>query len=146
MDNMVIIWLAAIVIFVVIEAVTVQLLCIWFAASALIALIFALFKTPEYVQVIVFVICTAVLLIFTRPVVRRLMKGQKTHTNADRILGMTAIVVREINNDMAEGQVKVSNQIWSARSLNGDMLPVNTKVVVHSIEGVKAIVEKISAE
>ena len=146
MDKMVIIWLAAIVVFVVIEAMTVQLLCIWFAASALVALIFALFKTPEFVQIIVFVVCTVVLLIFTRPIVRRLMQGQKTPTNADRILGMTAVVIQEINNDIAEGQVKVSNQIWSARSLKGNIFPVDTKVIVDSIEGVKAIVKEASAE
>ena len=146
MDNMVIVWLAAIVVFVVVEAITVQLLCIWFAASSLVALIFALFKAPEFVQIIVFVVCTVVLLIFTRPVVRRLMKGQITPTNADRILGMTAVVIQEINNDMAEGQVKVSNQIWSARSLRGNVFPVDTKVIFHSIEGVKVIVEDTSAE
>jgi len=142
MDMMGIIWLSIIVIFVIVEALTVQLLCIWFAAGALIALIVAMLGAPEWVQITVFVICTALLLILTRPIAKRLMQRPREFTNADRVIGATAVVIHEINNDSAEGQVKVLNQIWTARSLSGEILPVDAKVVVHSIEGVKVIVAK----
>ena len=142
MDEMMIIWLSIVVIFVVIEAMTVQMLCIWFAASALVSLVLALLKVPEWAQIAAFFVCTALLLIFTRPIVKRLMRKPETRTNADRIIGESAIVILEINNDNAEGQVRVMNQIWTARSLNGEVIPVGTKSIVRSIEGVKAIVEK----
>ena len=141
-DRMVIIWLCATVIFVIIEAMTVQMVCIWFALSSIVSLVLAMFGVPDYIQIIAFALCTAILLIFTRSVVRRLMKKPRTYTNADRVIGMPAVVIREINNDIPDGQVKVLNQIWTARSLNGDILPANTKVVIRSIEGVKTIVEK----
>ena len=142
MDKMVLLWLGIVVVFVVIEAMTVQMLCIWFAASALVSLVLALLKVPEWAQIAAFFVCTALLLIFTRPIVRRLMKKPETRTNADRILGEPAIVIQEINNENAEGQVRVMNQIWTARSLTGEVLPIGIKAVVRSIEGVKAIVEK----
>jgi len=142
MEMMEIIWLCAVVLFVIVEAMTVQMLCIWFAASALVSLVLALLGAPEWAQIAVFFVCTAVLLIFTRPIVKRLVNNQRTRTNADRILGMQAVVLQEINNDDAKGQVKVANQIWTARSFGGDVIPVDTKVVIRSIEGVKAIVEK----
>ena len=142
MDIMVIVWLCALIIFVIVEALTVQMLSIWFAAGALVSLILALLGTPEWAQILVFCVCAALLLIFTRPIVKRLMKKQGTLTNSDRILGMSAIVIQEINNDIAQGQVKVLGQVWTARSLGGEIYPVDTKVLVRSIEGVKVIVEK----
>ena len=145
MDAMVIIWLSAVIIFAIVEAMTVQMLCIWFAAASLVSLILALLRAPEWVQIIVFCICTAILLIFTRPIVKRLMKKPETRTNADRILGMHAIVIHEINNDIAEGRIKVSGQVWTARSADGDVIPVDEKVIIRSIEGVKVIVEKLDS-
>lgn len=141
MDTIAIVWICIVVIFVIIEALTVQLVCIWFALSALITMIAALLGAPLWAQLTIFPVCTIIFLIFTRPVVKKLMRGTVTHTNADRILGMPAVVVKEINNDKAEGQVRVLNQIWSARSLGGETLPCDSKVVVRSIEGVKVVVE-----
>ena len=141
MGPMLIVWVCAIIVFVVIEALTVQLVCIWFGAAALVALIATLLGTPLWLQLTLFSVCAIVLLVFTRPMARRLMKRPATHTNADRILGMKAVVVIEINNEAAEGQIRVMDQIWSARSLGGEVLPEGSHVVVRSIEGVKAIVE-----
>jgi len=143
MDIMVIVWLCALVFFVIAEAMAVQLVSIWFAASALISLVLALLGASVVAQIVVFILCTALLLVFTRPIVKRIMNKPVERTNADRILGMTAVVIHEVNNDAAEGQVKVASQIWTARSVNGGIIPVDAKVVVRSIEGVKAIVEAI---
>ena len=142
-DTMVIIWLSALIFFVIVEAMTVQMLCIWFAAASLVSLILALFRAPEWAQIVVFCVCTALLLLFTRPIVKRLMKKPETRTNADRIIGMSAIVIHEINNEIAEGQIKVAGQVWTARTLDGEVFPIDTKVVICSIDGVKAIVEKL---
>ena len=141
---MTIVWICAVVLFVIIEAISVQMVCIWFAASALVTLFAALLGAPLWAQLVIFPVCTVVLLIFTRPIAKRLMKAPMTHTNADRILGMSAVVIMEIDNDLARGQVRVLNQVWSARSMGGEVLPVDTKVVVRSMEGVKVFVEKQS--
>ena len=61
MDTMLAVWLGAIVFFVIVESLTVQLVCIWFAASALVSLVLALLDVAEYLQIIVFFACTALL-------------------------------------------------------------------------------------
>ena len=146
MNPMVIMWLCAFIVFIIIEAVTTQMVCIWFAAAALVTLIAALLGVPELAQYVVYVLTAAVLLIFTRPFVKRVMKSSSIRTNADRTIGMTAIVIKEINNNISEGQVKVSGQTWTARSQNGEVIPTETKVAVRSIEGVKLIVQEIKED
>ena len=143
MEPMAILWICAVVVFVAIEAITVQLVCIWFAASALVTMAATLLGAPMWLQFTLFPVCTAVLLIFTRPMAKRLFRAPVMRTNADRILGMPAVVISEVNNKNSEGQIKVMNQIWTARSLSGETLSEGTNVVVKYIEGVKALVDKI---
>ena len=144
MNYMIIVWLCAVIGFTIIEAFTVQMMCIWFAAASLVTLVFTIFGAPLVLQAVVFVVCTIALLIFTRPIVKKLTKAPRAHTNADRNLGAVAIVIEEINNDEARGQVKVNSQQWSARAASGRVIPPGTKVVVRYIEGVKLIVDELA--
>ena len=143
MSIMTVVWLCAVIGFTVIEAFTVQMMCIWFAAASLVTLVFTIFGAPLFLQGIVFIVCTIALLVFTRPIVKKLTKAPRAYTNADRALGAVAIVIEEINNDEARGQVKVNSQQWSARSAAGTIIPPGTRVVVRYIEGVKLIVDEI---
>lgn len=142
MDPLVIMWICAVVVFVIIEAFTVQLVCIWFGVAALVTMVATLLGAPLWLQLTIFPVCTVLMLVFTRPIVKKLMGSKVTHTNADRILGMKAVVIQDVDNDSAEGQVTVMGQIWTARSLTGEVLPAASNVIVRSIEGVKVIVEK----
>ena len=141
MDTMVIIWLSLLVGFIILEAASVQLVGIWFAIFSLVSLVLALAGVPEWAQITVFLVGSTALLVFTRPIAKRFMKGPQEKTNADRVIGAEAIVVQEINNDTAVGQAKVIGQVWTARSHDGDVIPIGKKVIVRSIEGVKVIVE-----
>jgi len=145
---MIIIWIVAIVIFVVIEAATIQLVSIWFGIAAIVALIVAALGAEIWLQVVVFIVVAALLLILTRPIVKRLQKKSPgAKTNADRVIGEQAVVLKAIDNDRAEGQVKVLGQIWTARSENGAKIPAGQKVVVQAIQGVKVIVsEPVTAD
>ena len=55
-------WLAALVIFAVAEAVTVNLISIWFAGGALAALIAAGLSAPLWLQIVLFLVVSGVLL------------------------------------------------------------------------------------
>ena len=79
-------------------------------------------------------------LALVRPVARKHFSPPAS-TNADRLLGAVAVVTQEIDNRSATGQVKVSGQIWTARSQGEDPIPVGTSVTVLRIEGVKLIVQ-----
>ncbi len=73
----------------------------------------------------------------------RFTQGDRPFTlSRDSVIGLEGMVVREVNSDIISGKVRVSGQIWSAKSENGN-IPKGTKVRVISSEGVHVVVEKI---
>ena len=140
--NMTIFWLIAFILFVVGEAVTVGLVSIWFAVGSLGALLTAALGGGLWLQIAVFLILSALSLMLLKPLSRKWMAGHKAaRTNADRVIGETALVTEDIDNTMATGQVQVDGQIWTARSAHGVVIPAGSRVKVLSIQGVKVMVE-----
>jgi len=135
-------WLIAAVAFGLIELITLGLATIWFAIGALFAWIFASFNAPLIVQVLVFLISSGVLLYYTRPIAQKVLKVGHTKTNVETLKGKTAVVIKEINNLQGEGQVKVSGQIWSAKSFNDEKIPEDSIVEILDIQGVKLVVRQ----
>ena len=137
-----ILWLVALIIFGVVEAATVGLASIWFAAGALAALILSAFLNSLLVQVVVFLAVSFVTLLLVRPLAQKYFNARRTATNADR---QEAVVVQEIDSLRGLGQVKVGGMPWTARSAGEQILPVGTTVRVERIEGVKLYVTPIPA-
>lgn len=140
MTPMSIAWLAALIIFAVAEAATVQLVSIWFAAGSLAAFIAALCHGPFWLQIILFLVVTVAALIFTRPLVKKHLNSQVKPTNADRIIGMACRVTEDIDNITATGAVSVQGKTWTARSKTGQPFKTGDLVRAVAIEGVKLIV------
>ena len=139
-----IMWIAIAVIAAIIEGCTPQLVSIWFAIGAVITAIVAVFIDNILIQLAVFVVVSVICIAVTRPLAKKLRNSTgDVPTNCDRYLGKVAEVIVDINNTEAVGQVKVEGSVWSARSSTGEPLPVGTKVVVNSIEGVKMIVTPV---
>ena len=138
--QMVIVWAVALVVFLVIEGVTAQLVTIWFAAGALVSLVSAALKAPEWLQIVLFVVVSAVTLIVTRPLVKKLTGRKAENLNAERIIGQTAVVTETINNIEGTGSVKIDGVVWTARSSGDEVIEAGTQVVIEKIEGVKVIV------
>ena len=139
-----ILWLIALVGFLVLEAATAQFICIWFAGGALMALIGALLKLSITVQLIVFVAFSALFLVFTKKIVDKLKTKTEEKTNADALIGQTAVVLEDISNIDDKGSVKLRGIEWSARSTDGEAIPSESYVTVKEIQGVKLIVDKIT--
>lgn len=139
---MYIIWAAAIIGFGVLEAVTVQLVSIWFVIGSVAGLVSALLGAPIYLQVIICIAVSVVALLATRPLVRKKLHTEVQPTNADRVIGQTAMVTQEINNIQSTGEVKIDGKLWTARSCDDKVLPPNSLVTVEKIDGVKLIVKE----
>ena len=122
------------------EAATVSMVSLWFAVSALVALLVALLGGPGWLQGTLFLVISAVLLALLRPIVRRYISPRITATNVDSVIGSTGLVTAAIDNVSAAGQVKLGAMEWTARSTSGQPIPVGTLVKVDRIEGVKAFV------
>lgn len=141
MTTMYIIWAVAIVFFAVAEGLTTQLVSIWFVIGSIAGLISAFLHAPIWLQVLIAVIVSILALVTTRPIAKKRLTPTIEPTNADKCIGKEAIVTEEINNIESKGQAKADGKIWSARSMNGDIIPANTVVIVEKIEGVKLIVK-----
>ncbi len=134
-------WIMLIVALVVIEAVTVQLVTIWFAVGAIGGLIASAFNLDIWLQVLIFVAVSAITLLATRPLVKRFMKTKKEPTNADRYIGQTAVVTETIDNIHGKGAVTVGGLEWTARTTDGSTAEKDALVTVEKIEGAKLIVK-----
>ena len=99
-------WLAVAVIFLIIEAVTVGLTTIWFAAGAFVALILSMFHVPVIAQFIVFLIVSFCLLLFTRKIFVEKLKTGRVRTNAEALIGETGRVTAQIR-PLETGQVRI---------------------------------------
>ena len=138
-DNMSIVWVVIMVVFLVVEAATAGLTCIWFAIGALAALIAALFGAPIWLQLVWFFVVSVVTLYFTRPLVLKYVNSRSQPTNADMVIGKEALVTEAIDNVESAGAVAVGGKVWTARSENGEPIEVGSIVTVLRIEGVKLI-------
>ncbi len=141
--SMTMFWLIVLVVLVVIELLTMGLTTIWFAGGALVATVAAVFGTPLIVQVILFLVVSGVLIVFTRPLAVKYFNKDRVRTNAESLVGRQAIVISEIDNLQGIGQVNVGGMEWSARTrIDGVRLPVGTVTTILGINGVKLIVEE----
>ena len=141
--NMTIVWLVLLVVLVVIELVTMGLTTIWFAGGALMAALISIPGTPIALQIFVFLVVSAILLCFTRPVAVKYFNKDRIRTNVESMIGRQAIVISEINNIEGVGQVNTGGMEWSARSsYHNIVLPVGAVVTVLGVDGVKLIVEE----
>ena len=138
---MMIFWIVLLVVLIIVEAVTAQLVTIWFAAGAAAALVAELCGLQQWLQWVIFIAVSAIALVATRPLVRKVTNKTVQPTNADRCIGQTAVVTEDIDNIEGKGQVHVNGVTWTARSSDGSVFRKDERVTVEKIEGVKLIVK-----
>lgn len=141
--NLMTIWLIVFVACIVIEIITMGLTTIWFAGGALVAAVGAALGAPLWLQIVLMVLVSLVLLYFTRPIAVKYFNKDRVKTNVESLVGKQAIVISEIDNLQGIGQVTVGGQEWTARTVEeGITLPVGSVVIIRAISGVKLMVEE----
>lgn len=137
-------WLGGIIVFLVIEALTLGLTTIWFAGGALAAFIACAAGADLLFQGIVFVAVSLVLLFFTRPFAKRYINKGTEKTNVEGIVGREARITEPVDNRMETGEAVVAGQYWSARAADdGEVIGRGERVVIEAVKGVKLIVRAI---
>lgn len=138
-------WLVTFVILIGIEAATMALTTIWFAGGAVFAFFAAVLGFSIQTQLVVFLIVSFILLLFTRPLAMRFVNRETVKTNVDGLIGRRAKVITKIDNNEPSGATVVDGQEWTARSMDDAVtIPVGTHVVIKEVRGVKLIVEPVS--
>lgn len=140
-STMYIVWAVAIVAFCILEGTTAQLVSVWFVIGSVAGLVSNIFGAPFWLQIVLFITVSVVALLATRPLVKKKLNINIQKTNADRCIGMSGVVIEDIDNLAPSGQVKTDGKVWSARSLSGEPIPKDTVVTVEKIDGVKLIVK-----
>lgn len=145
--NPAIVWLGLVILLLVIEIATMGLTTIWFAGGAMAAFVSTFFGASAAAQRTIFLVLSLALLIITRPIAVKYMKRDQTKTNADSLIGRTAVVTSEINNLAQSGEVMIADISWTARSRDDScVIPAGSKVKICTIEGVKLMVEEIKED
>lgn len=135
-----IVWLVIFIVLLGIEIATLGLTTIWFAGGALMATLVAAIELPLYVQIPVFLVVSVVLLLFTRPVAQKYFNKERIRTNAESLVGQTAVVTESINNLKGMGKAVINGQEWMARSVEDSTeLLKETQATIVAIEGVKLV-------
>ena len=140
---MIYVWLGVVVMAIVAEAATTDLIAIWFMPAALVSLILAVAHIPLWIQVVVFIALVVAFLALSKTFLRKYLKKRPNEiTNADALIGQTAIVTENLDNLAQSGAVRVNGLEWSARSFDdGIQAEKGTLVVIREINGVKLICE-----
>ncbi|PWB73821.1 hypothetical protein C3F09_04710 [candidate division GN15 bacterium] len=142
METMFWIWMAAAVVFVIIEQFTPTLVFLSFAVAAAISGIYAQFKPQEYYwQIGIFIIIVVIVLPLSRKFAKRITKPQPRESNVDAMIGKSAIVTQAIE-PHHPGKVKFEGEIWQATA--DERLEPPTKVIIAKVEGTRVHVDKMS--
>jgi membrane protein implicated in regulation of membrane protease activity len=134
-------WLAIMVGLIIFEAMTAQIVALWFIGGSLVALILAIFNVHIAIQIAAFLIVSIALMICINPILKKLNKNKELKTNAEELTEEVGLVVKDIPTDDI-GEVKVKYQIWNAISENNEPIEKGKKVSILKIEGNKLVVKE----
>ena len=134
-------WFVVAGLLLVAEMLTVHLLFASLALAALAAALAGFLGGSLAVQGIAFSFFALISLVFLRPIALRHLKRQSPSeaTNVDALVGQRALTTTSVGQH--DGQVKLSGEIWSARTEDG-RIPEGENVIVVAIEGATARVKR----
>lgn len=139
----IVIWIAVFVIALIVELATEQLISIWFAGSALIALLLAVLDVHWAIQLIVFVIVAAIAVGITQYLMVKKKNNVELRTNADAMLGEKIAVLEKVGPEQL-GEGKFRDVVWSLKS--DQVIEKGEYAKIVRIDGNKLIVEKVVEE
>lgn len=140
-------WLAAMIIFIIIEIATVGLTTIWFAVGTIGAIIVVALGGGTFAQISVFLIISLGMLIFVRPFAKKYINAAHVKTNYEELIGKVVRITQDVDNNNATGCGNVNGQDWTVRSDKDEQkIPAGSLAKIINISGVKLIVEKVEEE
>lgn len=137
------IWIALIVLAIIIEVFSEQLVSIWFVPGAVISTFLDFFNVPLIWQILVVLVLAGAGIVLARIFLADKIASKVQKTNIDAVIGERCIVTEKIDNYAGCGLVKIKGQIWSARGVGeDDVYEIGSVLHVVAIEGVKVICKK----
>ncbi|WP_445154349.1 NfeD family protein [Arthrobacter sp. Hor0625] len=132
-------WLTVFLVFAVVEMLTLDLFFIMLGGGALAGLVADFGGAEPWLQIVVFSVVSLLMIGFVRPVALKHLRNSPAdqRSNIERLIGEPAIVVEQVSSD--GGLVKIGGDVWSARSVSGELAP-GQRAVVSAIDGATAMI------
>ncbi len=147
MDTYIVFWLAATVVFVLVELMTVGLTSIWFAAGSFVAFIIALLGGNVVVQGIAFILVSVVLLALTKPWAGKYINSRTVKTNVDSLVGERAVLTEDADSMKQTGKAVVNGQEWTVRPQDETQVIRKSQAIqVGKKSRVKIILKKVGGD
>lgn len=143
---MVWIWLGILVGAIILEAITQDLVSIWFSVGALVSLVLSgIEMVPWYVETIVFIVVSLTAVIGTRPLAKKLLNNAIRSTNIDEYVGKQVKVLKDITK-FEDGEIRFHDVIYSACLLEEETESILEGEIVEIVtfRGNKIVVKKVN--
>jgi membrane protein implicated in regulation of membrane protease activity len=124
------------------ELLTSGFFLFWFALGAVGAAVTAVFTTSMPLQLLMFIIISGILLVFSRQLGDRMGKA-KADTNVSALIGRTGVVIQEILPHQ-RGLVKINGEEWTCVSNDSSRIRPGALVEIESIQGVTLTVTAVN--
>lgn len=130
------------IVFIIIEIFTPMMFFLNLALACFITAAIAIYITDWNILVPVFVVFSAVFLLFLRPLlIENRENGKKTGVEA-KYIGQIAKVTEAVTSN--SGVISIYNERWEARSNTGEEIPIGSDVKIVRNESLILYVEKIN--
>ncbi|MGC4154594.1 MAG: NfeD family protein [Propionicimonas sp.] len=122
------------------ELVTLDFTLLMLAAGAVAGGATALiFPGMLWLQIAVAVVVAILMLALLRPtLLEKIRRMPGYRSSVDKLVGSTGVVVAEIT--AAGGEVKLSGEVWTARSVDGNPIPAGEQIEVYQVDGATVVV------
>ncbi|OHD53270.1 MAG: hypothetical protein A2014_05080 [Spirochaetes bacterium GWF1_49_6] len=139
------IWMIIGVALIVIEIFTPGFFMLLPGIAGIVAGVVAIWVPSLAIQLAVFIVLSAGLIIFLRPLVLKMNGKNQQETNADGMIGKVVLVTEDIDNKTDKGYIKCYSDHFPARSESGTSFVKGEMVRIVRMEGIKVFVESAGA-
>ena len=133
-------WMAAAVIFLIIEITTPSLVFACFVIGCIGSAVTSTMTESYLIQAAVFAGISIVLIPLTRPLAKKITKPSPQLTNVDAMVGRPGLVVKAIDPAKDIGQVRVDGQVWQA--VAEEAIEKGARIKVDKVVGARMYVSK----
>ncbi len=142
------VWLGILILALILEAATAALVSIWFAAGALVAIVFSLIPdfTPWWAVLLIFLGVSGLAFLLIRPIWSKRNARNKVPSNVDEMIGKKGVIKSPIE-PLKSGEIEVNGIIWTAiANEENESFAINEVARIVAIEGNKLLVAKLKGE
>lgn len=138
-----IVWVVVGVVCLIIEIFTPSFFIMWFGIGAFAGAVVSFLSESFLLQFLTFIVVSTILVIFTRPLAKKMTGKPARKAAVDALIGSDGLVIEEIDPVSGKGLVRVGSDVWRARSADGSStISVGRRVRVVNVDGTHLLVEE----